>query len=81
MIGETGVLKDSERYYYEPDPFTAEHLFYSPHGGAYHCDKDYSLSRNSLDVNQIILVDSGTLTVEYEGETKTAHSGMIVLLD
>lgn len=81
MISDIGVLSDSRRFYCEPDDFTQKHLFYAPHAGEYHCSRDYEVSRVYLDVCQIILVDAGELIVEYRDECKTAHTGMIVLLD
>lgn len=81
MIPDVGVLPGSERFYYEPDDFTEKNLFYVPHAGIYKCSGEYEVNRRHLDACQIIIVDSGSLTIEYSGKIKTAHAGTIVLLD
>lgn len=81
MLDEAGVLPDSVRYYHEADPFTAEHLFWVPHAGVYHCSRAYEVRRASLDAYLMLLVDEGALAVEYSGQTQTAHAGAVVLLD
>lgn len=81
MLNDVGVLPDSVRYYHDANAFTTAYLYHIPHAGAYHCDERYLVQRDYLDVCQIIFVDEGELIVEYRGETRRAHRGMIVLLD
>lgn len=81
MLNDIGILEDSIRYYHESDDFTADYLYHIPHAGIYHCDKQYEVTRNHLDVCQIIFVDDGELCVEYQGKIQTAKAGTIVLLD
>lgn len=79
---ENGVLEDSVRFYFEADDFVRENLFWIPHAGIYHCDAVYEVAREQqLHVCQIIIVDSGKLCVDYRGQTLSATSGMLVLLD
>lgn len=78
---DVGVLKDSERFYYEPDPFTKKNLYYIPHAGIYHCDQHYIVEREWLETCHVIIVDKGSLMVRYRGEEKKAPAGSLVLLD
>lgn len=84
MLNDIGILKESVRFYREPDAFTAAHLYYVPHAGIYHCNHAYQFERTEetcVDVCQTIIVDKGALEVHYNGYVQTAYSGMIVLLD
>lgn len=81
MVLDIGVLEKSERFYFEPDRFTEDNLFYVPHAGVYECDKTYEVQRSYLDTCQIIMVDSGNLTVEYRGQKLIAKAGDLVMLD
>lgn len=78
---DIGVLKNSVRYYHDPDAFTASYLYYIPHAGNYCCNEEYEVEREYLDVSQFIIVDYGVLCVEYEGRTVKALPGTMVLLD
>lgn len=84
MLNDTGILPDSVRFYHEPNPFTAKNLFHTPHVGVYHCNAQYYFERTKetcLDICQALLVDKGTLAVQYRGQEQQASAGMLVLLD
>ncbi|MDO4286664.1 MAG: AraC family transcriptional regulator [Eubacteriales bacterium] len=84
MLNDAGILADSVRFYHEPDPFTAENLFHTPHVGVYHCNTQYHFERTKetcLNICQALLVDQGILTVQYRGQELQAYAGMLVLLD
>ena len=81
---DAGILPDSVRFFHEPDTFTEQALYHTPHVGVYHCDSQYNFSRageTCLDICQAIFVDHGALTVRYRGQEITAYPGMLILLD
>ena len=81
---DAGILPDSVRFFHEPDAFTEQALYHTPHVGVYHCDSQYNFSRageTCLDICQAIFVDHGALTVRYRGQEITAYPGMLILLD
>lgn len=81
MLHEIGVLQDSIRYYYDTDLSTLSYLYSIPHAGIYHCNREYRIQREYLDVCQMILVDEGSLHVQYRDSEQKATAGTIVLLD
>lgn len=42
---DAGILPDSVRFFHEPDAFTEQALYHTPHVGVYHCDSQYNFSR------------------------------------
>lgn len=82
MINDLGVLPDSVRYYYEPDAFTQEALYHSPHAGIYHCSGDYLYARKASDTGlcQIILVDAGSLYLSYMEKESVLTPGMLAVM-
>lgn len=81
---DAGILPDSVRFFHEPDAFTEQALYHTPHVGVYHCDSQYNFSRageTCLDICQAIFVDHGALTVRYREQEITASPGMLILLD
>lgn len=81
MLKDVGILNDSIRYYHDADIFTEENLFYIPHAGTYHCNAEYIVRRDFLEVCQIIIIDKGELTIEYDDEVITVRPGMTILMD
>ncbi len=81
MLNDVGVARDSVRYYHDADPFTAQYLYFVPHAGIYHCNSQYVVQRDHLDVCQLILVEDGALSISYLGQTQIAHAGQFILLD
>lgn len=84
MLNDAGILEDSVRFYHEPDPLAAEYLFHTPHVGVYHCNAQYRFERTQeecLDICQVLLIDHGSLAVQYRGQELCAYAGMLVLLD
>ena len=81
---DAGILPDSVRFFHEPDAFTEQALYHTPHVGVYHCDSQYNFSRageTCVDICQAIFVDHGALTVRYRGQEITAYPGMLISLD
>lgn len=81
---DAGILPDSVRFFHEPDAFTEQTLYHTPHVGVYHCDCQYSFARageTCVNICQAIFVDHGALTVRYRGQEITAYAGMLILLD
>lgn len=39
---DAGILPDSVRFFHEPDAFTEQALYHTPHVGVYHCDSQYN---------------------------------------
>lgn len=81
---DAGILPDSVRFFHEPDAFTEQTLYHTPHVGVYHCDRQYSFARageTCVAICQAIFVDHGALTVRYRRQEITAYPGMLILLD
>lgn len=81
MLADTGILPGSSRYYHEADSFAESCLYFASRAGIYHCNSEYEVKRDYLDVCQLIRVDEGQLYIEYDGETCIASAGSLVLFD
>ena len=78
---EFGVLSGSE-YFFGTLAMQKQALFYSVHMcGHYYCDKRYRIDRQGLDCLMLMLVENGTMELQFHEKTITAHSGDILLFD
>ena len=78
---EFGVLSGSE-YFFGTIAMQKQALFYSVHMcGHYYCDKRYRIDRQGLDYLMLMLVENGTMELQFHEKTITAHSGDILLFD
>lgn len=78
---EFGVLSGSE-YFFGTIAMQKQALFYSVHMcGHYYCDKRYSIDRQDLGCFMLMLIEKGTMDLQYHGKTVTAHPGDILLFD
>ncbi|MCD8356920.1 MAG: AraC family transcriptional regulator [Clostridia bacterium] len=78
---EPGVLPGSEYFF---NTLTAQklNLFFSVSlCGHYYCDEQYCIERNYLDALLLVLVEKGTLKLQYHGKEYTASAGDILLFD
>ena len=76
---EFGVLSGSE-YFFGTLAMQKQALFYSVHMcGHYYCDKRYRIDRQGLDCLMLMLVENGTMELQFHEKTITAHSGDILL--
>ena len=77
----TGILPTSQMYLHLPSEFARQALFYAPYVGHFYCTPAYKIQRDNYDYYLFLLVDSGSLEVEFEGQRFTAHARDIILID
>lgn len=78
---EEGILDPSEIYFLLPSEFASKNLYCLQHIGIFYCDTKYHVTHPYWESVLILFIDSGALEVTYAGETFTAHSGDIVIID
>lgn len=88
VIGEPGVLSQSERYFSTPSVLARKVFFYITRCGHYYCDGNYdfrdSCEVGKLDSHRTFLLDyirRGTMYVEADGKSFVADAGQIALTD
>ncbi|AEF83925.1 transcriptional regulator, AraC family [Treponema primitia ZAS-2] len=80
-LNERGILKKSKMYLHLPSQFTHKSLFYAPYIGQFFCDESYSVRRENFDYYLFILIDSGSLYVNFEGGEYIAEPQNVLLLN
>ncbi len=78
---EEGILDPSEIYFLLPSDFASKNLYCLQHIGIFYCDTKYHVTHPYWESILILFIDSGALEVTYDGETFTAHSDDIVIID
>ncbi len=78
---ETGVLSGSEIFFNTVGTSTRRLLYYVNFCGHYYCERGYKIRRNYVDNLLLMLVDNGSMRLEYRGKHYTAKAGDIVLMD
>lgn len=78
---ETGVLSGSEIYFNTVGTATRRLFYYINSCGHYYCETGYKIRRNHMDSLLLLMLEQGTMRVEYKSQKYTAHAGDIVLLD
>ena len=78
---ETGVLSGSEIFFNTVGTSTRRLLYYVNFCGHYYCERGYKIRRNYIDNLLLMLVDNGSMRLEYRGKHYTAKAGDIVLMD
>ena len=78
---ETGVLSGSEIFFNTVGTATVRLLYYVNFCGHYYCERGYKIRRNYVDNLLLMLVDNGSMRLEYRGKHYTAKAGDIVLMD
>ncbi len=78
---EEGILDPSEIYFLLPSDFASKNLYCLQHIGIFYCDTKYHVTHPYWESILILFIDSGDLEVTYDGETFTAHSDDIVIID
>ena len=78
---ETGVLSGSEIFFNTVGTSTRRLLYYVNFCGHYYCERGYKIRRNYVDNLLLMLVDNGSMRLEYRGKHYTAKAGDIALMD
>ncbi|WP_283675481.1 AraC family transcriptional regulator [Butyricicoccus sp. Marseille-Q5471] len=78
---DTGVLPSSQMYLHLPSAFAKKALYYAPYVGHFFCTPAYAISRDNYDYYLLLLVDTGELQVQFNGQTFVAHARDIVFID
>lgn len=76
-----GVLPSSRMFLHLPSEFARAALVYASFVGQVFGDSTYTVRRNRFDYFMIAIVDSGVLSIQYDGEQFRVHAGEVVLLD
>ena len=78
---ETGVLSGSEIFFNTVGTSTRRLFYYVNFCGHYYCERGYKIRRNYVNNLLLMLVDNGSMRLEYRGKHYTAKAGDIVLMD
>lgn len=78
---ETGVLSGSELYFNTAGATTQRLFYYINSCGHYYCQQGYKVRRQYMNNVLLMLLEQGTMRVEYRGEKYTAQAGDIILMD
>ncbi|MDD3278693.1 MAG: AraC family transcriptional regulator [Lachnospiraceae bacterium] len=78
---EQYVAPSSDYFVYSPSLTAKESFFYPVCVGHFFYEPGYHQKRSSYDSFLVMYIQSGELTVQYEGMTKTATANQFVLLD
>lgn len=78
---EEYVTPESDYYVYSPSMAARQMFFYPLYSGHFIYKSGYSLHRDSYDSYLLMYIQSGSLTLEYEGSIQQAPSGHFVLID
>ncbi|MGF7142755.1 AraC-like DNA-binding protein [Anaerotaenia torta] len=78
---EDFIHADSDYYVYSPS-ITAQNMFFYPlYTGHFIYQQGYSLHRDSYDSFLLMYIQSGSLTLSYEGRTEEVPAGYFVFID
>lgn len=80
-IIDKGVLEPSFMDFTIPSSFAKSALYYVPQYGHFHCNHEYFIARQHLDLFLFIYVCEGSLTVKSQDKLYTATKNQIILLD
>ncbi len=78
---ETGVLSGSEIFFGSISNQTRGLLYYVDACGHYCCELGYKIRRRNLEAIILMLIENGTMRLQYEGKSYTAGPGDVVLID
>ena len=78
---EPRVAASSEYYNFSPGALAREYLLYVLCVGEFRYEAGYDLRRASFDSFLLEVILDGTVNIETEGETLSAHAGQVVLID
>lgn len=80
-IMDFGVLDSSLIDFIIPSEFAKTALYYTDQFGYYHCNNNYKIERNYVDLFLLIYMCDGELFVSSKGHEITAKKEQIILLD
>ena len=78
---ETGVISGSEIFFNTVGAATRRLLYYVNFCGHYYCERGYKIRRKYVDNLLLMLVEHGSMRLEYRGRSYTAKPGDIILMD
>ena len=78
---ETGVLSGSEIFFSTVGSVTRQLFYYINACGHYFCEHGYKIRRRHMDSLLLMLVEKGSMRIEYREQKYTALPGDIVLMD
>lgn len=79
-IKGNGINKGSQMYFHTPGQNAKKLLYYPIAAGNFYCNRDYTVKRNRYDSILIILVLSGSITLEQNG-IHTANESEALVID
>lgn len=78
---EEFVAAESDYFVYSPSITAQEMFFYPLYTGHFLYQQGYQLHRDTYDSYLLMFIQSGNLTLEFEGRVQRAEAGHFVLLD
>jgi AraC-like DNA-binding protein len=78
---EDHVGKDSEYYIYSPSRTAKETFLYPLQCGHFIYESGYYLNRDAFDSFLLMYVESGKMTLEYEGNVTNVQAGQFILIN
>ncbi len=78
---EEFVSVESDYYVYSPSQTAQNMFFYILYSGYFIYQSGYHLHRDSYDSFLLMYIQSGSLTLEFEGRTEQIEAGSFVLID
>ncbi len=78
---ETGVLLGSEIFFNTVDAETERLFYYAGCCGHYYCERGYKVNRKYMDCLLLMLIENGSMRMNYRGRQYTAQPGDLILLD
>ena len=78
---ETGVMSGSEIFFDTVEAQTARLFYYIACCGHYYCEYGYQINRSYMDCLLLMMIENGTMHLEYCGKQYTIQPGSLVLLD
>lgn len=78
---ETGVLPGSRLYWGTTKASTQKLFYYINHCGHYFCERGYKIRRNYMENLLLMLIEKGSMHIDYRDQSYTAQAGDIVLMD
>ncbi|MDE6659117.1 MAG: AraC family ligand binding domain-containing protein [Eubacterium sp.] len=80
LIGN-GLNKGSHMYFYTASQVAKKLLYYPTAIGEFYCNKNYNVERTKYDSILAIYVLDGSITLQQEGNTFTANTDELLLVD
>lgn len=81
ICNETGVLPESQYFFFTPSPVIERYYFYLLVCGHFNCELGYHITRKGNTSPLLIYIIDGQLNLDYENREYQAKKGDILLID